>query len=91
MYFTSSARSPQEAVLSFIFGGVAGIYWGLIFFDWTVLPLTGLALVSFVGALVAWLIRVIQRKPGVRRLGMVVGALLLTSMRSSTLFSQRTN
>lgn len=91
MYSTPGARYPQVAVLSFIFGDVGGIYWGLIFFVRTVLPLTGLALVSFVGALVAWLIGVNQRKPGVRRLGMVAGALLLTRMRSSTLFGQRAN
>lgn len=63
----------------FAFGDAAGIYWLLIAFDWTALPLAGLALLAAVGLAIVWAVGALRRRRSGRRLGVSAGLVLLAA------------
>ena len=64
----------------FIFGDVGGIYWLLIIFDWSALPLAGLTSISVGAALIALVIHVFRPKRGLRRQAQAMGILFAASL-----------
>ena len=64
----------------FIWGDRSGPYWLFVVLDWTVLLLTVVSFLAFLGASAVWLVRLIRQEPSVRSAALTGGLLLLASL-----------
>lgn len=65
---------------AFIWGENRGVYWLLIVFDWTVLPVAIISLLGFIGAVLVWFVRLVRRKLELRPWVLTSGVLLVASL-----------